>query len=862
MIKKNILQFIYAIFVLVSFQANVLAQMLPVDTLTRSRMPFMGIRPAVGYLNTDPNLGSIHVNRDTNIRKYTPTQLVEEIFVKGGSCASVSNVTLRSHGWNGTAWTDTDNRGLGHFTRGTSNFEFEEGLVLSTGGLVSIEGPNELPSGVANASLPTMGDADLAGLVSGGITNVSVLEFDFVPTSNMISFRYVFASEEYLQYANTTFNDVFGFFVSRPGISGSQNIALLPNSSIVSIDNVNWGRVDYNQHNCATPSGLNPMYPSDNPVNPNYYINIPSSAVWAGNCPIDSALYRSMEFNGRTVVLTATYSVVPCSTYRLKLAVGNIADINYQSGVFLEARSFDLGDNLINHGNNIEGMDYVYRGCAVNKLVVNRGGGGSNNIPQIVHLTYGGTAVNGVDISLPSGAVLPTTVTIPANQDTVEIHYRVNTPPTGYGTFTITSDCPCGGGGAAYTKTIYIFDTTVFQANALPSCPNINSGKKRIDILSGNSQSYEISIDGGLTWSSQREYTGLAAGNYTVHVRDSGGCNIGMHNLTIGVANADAGIDQFLQGTIFTMNAPPLLLGEVGRWSVVSGKAKISDTTNPNTSVAVNGFSATLKWTLYYSDCELSDTVKLTVIPLEVDICPNDSLTFVAEPNNCGSLAAFQWIKNGVPISGANDSTYRYAPADGDTIVCMVVCDTNCVSPDTIFSRPVIVKYYPATMLTYPSSICEGTTVQLSPTTGGTWTSIDNSVATVTSDGIATGVTAGLARFVFISSLTGCPDTTTTVTIVAFPIVDTIVATVKAVCTGAKIVLFCATPNGVWTLSNDNAEIDGSNTANSVTIEGKKVGQVYVTYTVGAVPCQSNITFLLRIIPATQQPDIKIGFEE
>ena len=574
------------------------------------------IMPLAGNLNNAPNPGSIHVNRDLNIRNYTPTQLVEEIFVKGGSCASVSNVTLRSHGWDGTAWTDTDNRGLGHFTRGTSNFEFEEGLVLSTGGLVSIEGPNVNQSGIAYAaSLPTTtGDSDLAGLVTGIVRNVSVLEFDFVPTSNMISFRYVFASEEYLQFANSDYNDVFGFFVSRPGISGSQNIALLPNSSIVSINNVNWGRVDYNQHNCATPSGLNPTYPFDYPVNPDYYINIPGATNWAGCLISDSALYRSMEFNGRTVVLTATYSVVPCSTYRLKLAVGNVGDINYQSGVFLEARSFDLGDNLVNHGNNIEGMDYVYRGCAVNKLVVNRGGG-SNTIPQIVHLTYGGTAVNGVDISLPNGAALPTMVTIPANQDTVEIHYRVNTPPTGSGTFTITSDCPCGGGGAAYTKTIYIYDPAISQATAFNSCPNINDGRIQIDVVSGNSGAYESSIDGGTIWLSNMEHTGLAPGSYTVHVRDSGSCHNSIHHVIVGTVIADAGTNQSSCSDVFTMTAQALNSGESGSWSVVSGTANIMSPTSPTSVVRVTGSSATLRWTVNALGCTLTDEVTLTVIP-------------------------------------------------------------------------------------------------------------------------------------------------------------------------------------------------------------------------------------------------------
>ena len=61
------------------------------------------------------------------------------------------------------------------------------------------------------------------------------LEFDFVPTSDTITFRYVFGSQEYFIYENTQYNDVFGFFLSGPGINGIPcqfiNLAIVPNSN-------------------------------------------------------------------------------------------------------------------------------------------------------------------------------------------------------------------------------------------------------------------------------------------------------------------------------------------------------------------------------------------------------------------------------------------------------------------------------------------------------------------------------------------------------------------------------------------------------------------------------------------------------
>lgn len=63
-----------------------------------------------------------------------------------------------------------------------------------------------------------------------------MLEFDFTTTGGNLFFSFVFASEEYNEYVNSSFNDVFGFFVN--GV----NIALVPGTSTpVAINSVNCG---------------------------------------------------------------------------------------------------------------------------------------------------------------------------------------------------------------------------------------------------------------------------------------------------------------------------------------------------------------------------------------------------------------------------------------------------------------------------------------------------------------------------------------------------------------------------------------------------------------------------------------------
>ena len=242
--------------------------------------------------------------------------------------------------------------------------------------------------------------------------------------------------------------------------------------------------------------------------------------------------------------------------------------------------------------------------------------------------------------------------------------------------------------------------------------------------------------------------------------------------------------------------------------------------------------------------------------------CPKDSLTFTAHPTNGGASPTYQWKKNGAIIAGATNLTYTYIPANGDTITCEMTSNENCAYPVVVASG-VIVMLHSATVMTFgASNICIGTTTQLTATRPGTWQAVNPSVATVTNSGLITGVGIGSARFVFTDSVTACIDTTIALTVGNFPTVNPITAAKNNICINEIIQLSSSTLGGIWTLSNNSkAQIVGSNTDNPVTIRGLLEGQVYVTYTVGTAPCQSSVTFSLKVLPTTQ-PELKIGFEQ
>ena len=123
------------------------------------------------------------------------------------------------------------------YNRGGTQLGIDSGIVLSTGRVLSTGSFRGLdgPATGTNASnqVNTAGDPSLDNLVSPRKTNDAVvLEFDFVPLGDSVKFKYVFSSEEYPQFTCTNYNDVFAFFITGPGITGIQNMALVPGTNI------------------------------------------------------------------------------------------------------------------------------------------------------------------------------------------------------------------------------------------------------------------------------------------------------------------------------------------------------------------------------------------------------------------------------------------------------------------------------------------------------------------------------------------------------------------------------------------------------------------------------------------------------
>ena len=305
---------------------------------------------------------------------FTPLEYVQELVGPG---ITVSNVVMTNN---------SDNQ-IGIFDGQNSNIGFNSGVVMAAGPVNGLIGN----AAMADAGQPGNGqtDPDLltiaqsvtsnpsAGFINS-VNDVISLEFDFVPSSNVASFNFVFSSDEYTQWINSSFNDVFAFFVSGPGITGpfnappgfpggAQNIAVVPGTN--------------------TPITISTIFPAGVPgeppagLNPQLYISNTGGTTHT--------------HNGFTVPIPVELNVQCGETYHFKFAIGDGSDTYLNTAVFLEAGSF-ISDAVDVTVATVSGDSTIVEGCTDANFIFTRPEGETGDT-LIINYEIGGDAIEGTD---------------------------------------------------------------------------------------------------------------------------------------------------------------------------------------------------------------------------------------------------------------------------------------------------------------------------------------------------------------------------------------------------------------------------------------------------------------------------------
>lgn len=311
---------------------------------------------------------------------YTPQDLVEDILINS-TCANVFNVSVSGGNF------ATGEKSFGYFDGTGTTFPFQNGIILSTGKINNAPGPNSYLSD-DGGSMGWDGDADLnEALGLSNTFNATVLEFDFIPLGNKISFDYIFSSEQYLTNPSSNqcnFTDGFAFLLKRNGDISYQNLAVIPGTTTpVKVNTV------------RGPGTICP------PANAAYFDAFNGTT-------------HPTNFNGQTTVLTAQSDVIPGQTYHIKLVIADEGNYRYDSAIFLGGGSFNFGidigdDRLIATGNPLcpnetLAVDATQIGATSYQWYKN-----TNLIPGATNATYNITSAGNYLVEINYGPTCQTT---------------------------------------------------------------------------------------------------------------------------------------------------------------------------------------------------------------------------------------------------------------------------------------------------------------------------------------------------------------------------------------------------------------------------------------------------------------------
>lgn len=566
-----------------------------------------------------------------------------------------------------------------------------KGLLLTSGRAENAVGPNDAID--ATFDHIALGDKDLDFLsgVNGAKSNdACVVELDVLATTDELTFEYVFGSEEYPEFANDDYNDIFAFLISGPGIvgdpglGGAKNIAVIPSTQQpVQINSIN--------------STVNWPYYRLNPKD--------APALQYDGLTSDSL--------GKKKSLTARASVIPCNTYHLKLAIADRFDGVYDSGVFIS----EIKGGAPNIATNFDGkLPYLLEGCTAPDQQLTLSIPDPLIEPIKYYVAVGGSATRNVDYT----TTLPDSIIFEPGQTTLNFLVSQITDNLSEGTETVvislSNDFGCGP---------VIFDTLVFEIRDLIDVEI--TGNDTLNVCFGQTATLEATGATDYFWSPPGTVSDPFIANPTVtptqsfllKVEGKVGTCIDNDSIWINVIDPKIAISALADTNICLGQTVPLLatnnVNNVGlTWTPVAGL----DDPNSAMPSATPTQTTTYTATITFGGCTVSDAVTINVDTLFFPKLASDTVVCQNYPVQLGTVLSsttqYQWL----PTIGLSDpfSSGPIALPDQTTTYTL-----TATSPNGFCSRIGVVKVTvtPADVdIAGPDSleICLGTPVQLTAT--------------------------------------------------------------------------------------------------------------------------------------------------
>lgn len=717
----------------------------------------------------------------------------------------------------------------GTFTSVATPIAIDSGIILTSGRSINTAG---LESFLASSNNGMPGDADLTVLAGTGTFDACVLEFDFIPKGDTVSFNYQFGSEEYINSTCGQYNDAFAFFISGPGIPVPQNMALVPGTSIpVTVNSINNG--------IPGPPG----WPG--------FCNIVNCTSMGPGSPftsyyIDNTGGTQVTYKGYTRKLTASHAVTPCVSYHLKMAVADASNGLYDSGVFIEAGSlktntyaFSRTDSI---GHTIAGIpNSMVRGCGPVTFKIKNSR--TTATPQKVYLSYGGTAIKGTDFTAPDSATI-------APGDTIVTVSTSALPGTGVKTVSVYLSSPFSCG---------IVDT--IQLNILEA-PTASISTSDTAVCLG--QSFQVHVNGtpGLVYSwtpgtflssssvMEPVITPTSAMTYTMAATlPLSGCAALLDNITVSVNVASMTILSPDTSICIGSKTEIRVTGTPGlsySWSPATG---LSHPTSQNTYATP---SITTTYTVSaisgIGGCPaLPQTITITVVNPSINIttpnsnvCVGGSIALGMSGDASYTTYSYNWL----PTTGLDDATAMEpiaTPAVSSVTytVTATVPGLGCTTTDkvTITHHPLVTAdAIPAT------SICLTQSIELSVEPQSTRYSYSWSGPAGFTSGLrrpfiryALPVNEGVYSVTLTDNLTGCTGSDTTYITVGNDSLTLKNVTPNQTIKYGNSIQLNADSGTLYTWSPDDGSLDNPNINNPIATPKEKT--TYTVYATGRTGC-------------------------
>lgn len=718
--------------------------------------------------------------------------------------------------------------GAGTFTYTGTHLGLTSGVILTTGNATTAAQPQSTNSSTDNGN--NIGDPQLVAIESSATHNLCKLEFDFVPICPNLSIKYVFASEEYPTFVGSV-NDVFGIFLTGPNPSGpaynNQNIALLPNGTPVSINNVN---ASSNSSSFVA----------------NYNLN-----------------YSDIVYGGYTTPITSTASLTPCQSYHIKFAIADASDGLYDSGVFIQYDGLSCTNSptVTPHSQasscsvNTGSASVTVTGLTPTSYSWQPGGQSGPSITNQGPGTY--TCV----MSFSSACTTFTqsqviTITSPGTTPTVAVSSNTPCPGTsltfttasngtsyawsGPNSFSSSTQNPSISGVTAANSGVYTLTVTNASGCTKTTTLNVNiSASSTITvssatICSGNSATLTASGASTYTWSGPS----LSTSSGSIVVASPGSSASYTVSGSIGSCSATPGI-----GNVTVTPTPTATIGSnspicVGATlNLTSGggttyawsgpAAYTSSAQNPSISSASVANTGVYTVTVTTNTCKGTNTVNVSVVAAPTVAvssntpCPGNTMSLTATSNG----TSYSWSGPSSFTSSSQNPTIGNASAANSGVYTLTVSNaTGCTTTITL-NASISAASSPTAVTS--GTICAGQTLTLSTSSAGVggsyqWAGPNGFTSSVQSPAITNAPTANSGVYsVTVTSSAGCSGTTTANALVNANPTPT-VGSNSPVCVGATLSLTASggttyvwSGPGAYTSSVQNPAIASTSVANS-----------------------------------------------